>query len=479
MGNFTSSIITYFVRETEEASAPQSRKSRVLVYAIFLGLIGCLLSFALSILQDHNADVPILLGVAFLIAILFVYRATQNVNLAGNLFAGGWFLVLAPSVISTGGLFSDNLLWTILVPLISIFFGQKKWGYAWFLILVALIFYLGLVNTEYNQGIHARSDTAYYVTSYSLLFAFVFGLTLIFETGQRQLVKIYRRQRREISKRGADLKRKNEHLQQAKAELEESNAMLTQFAHAASHDLKEPLRMIGMYTGLIQRQLKRPGPTENVDEYMGYVTDGVQRMEQMLTDLLDYSRVGNHDHLITSVDLNDTLFMVVTNLTVPLKETGGSVFTPELPVIQAPASLIGQLFQNIIANGIKFRHPQRPPEIHLRWEEREEFIQLTIQDNGIGIEKKDQSRVFNIFERLHTRSEYPGSGIGLATCHRIVKNLGGKIWVTSQPGLGTSFHFTLPRTFTSPLVREPKTRTKKTAKTNADRDARSETMLPA
>ena len=478
MRKLTTYITDYFIKSETRQNEPTLHRARVLVYGLLFCAFVAIVLMVLSYTVLNNGNVRIEIGVFILVSILFLYRKNQNLELAGNLLALGFALVLAPSVLSTGGIHSDNLLYLVLPPIISLLFGRRHWSLLWFFALLAYLVYLGTVDTSHNF-FPTEKPSFYFVISYGFLGILVYTLVFIFEAGQRKIIKSYRQQRRELREQRAHLKRKNNRLKRTTAELEESNALLTQFAHAASHDLKEPLRMIGMYTGLIKRQLNRPGTSENMDEYMGYVTDGVQRMEQMLTDLLDYSRVGNHDHLNTSIHLDDTLFMVVTNLTVQLKETQGCIFSPELPTIHAPASLIGQLFQNIIANGIKFRHPERAPEIHLSWEDADAFIQLNIRDNGVGIAEKDQKRIFHIFERLHTRTEYPGSGIGLATCQRIVKSLGGKIWVTSVPGAGTTFHFTLPRRFVSPVVRphDLPVCEEGSSKIDSDRDVRTQSAL--
>jgi light-regulated signal transduction histidine kinase (bacteriophytochrome) len=232
--------------------------------------------------------------------------------------------------------------------------------------------------------------------------------------------------------------------------LEASNKELEQFAYIASHDLKEPLRMISMYTQMIQRRLKGQLEGETI-EFMGYVTDGVKRMQQMLEDLLNYSRLGKTQDFV-KVDLNDTLFMVEQNLRLTIREHQAVVTYDTLPTIYAVNSEITQLFQNLVANSIKFYHKDRKPEIKVTVKKiDQDSFTLLIKDNGIGIPEDSKHRIFNLFERLHNRSEYQGTGIGLATCRKVMDNLGGEIWVESIEGIGSDFFLKFPNAVLEPL----------------------------
>jgi light-regulated signal transduction histidine kinase (bacteriophytochrome) len=247
----------------------------------------------------------------------------------------------------------------------------------------------------------------------------------------------------------SEISRKTNDLETAKALLENSNRELEQFAYIASHDLKEPLRMISMYVQMIQKRLK--GVLEgDTEEFMGFVTDGVKRMQQMLEDLLKYSRLGkNQDYNL--VDLNDILFLVQQNLKVYVKEKKAKVEVDTLPQIYGISSEINQLFQNLISNGIKFHDDARNPVVKIGMlESTHKFFTIFVKDNGIGIPADSKLRIFNLFERLHNRSDYQGTGIGLATCRKVVENLGGEIWVDSVEGEGSTFFIKLPNTVLDP-----------------------------
>lgn len=231
-------------------------------------------------------------------------------------------------------------------------------------------------------------------------------------------------------------------LKQANAELARSNQELEQFAYVASHDLREPLRKIKSYTDLLAKRYQGH-LDEKADKYIAYITDGAVRMQTLITDLLTYSRVGRGEITLEPTDLNAVLNRTLTDLSTVIQESNALITTDALPTLSANSCQMGQLLQNLIANAIKFSGKQ-PPQIQIRAVEHDQSWTISVQDKGIGIEPQYADRIFVIFQRLHTREEYPGTGIGLAVCKKIVECHGGKIWVKSEPGCGTTFFFTLP-----------------------------------
>jgi len=240
----------------------------------------------------------------------------------------------------------------------------------------------------------------------------------------------------------AERRRAYEALRLQAAELERSNAELEQFAHVASHDLQEPLRTV---TNFVQLLAKRYSGRldKDADDFIGFVVDGTTRMARLIDDLLEFSRAGRADSPMEPTDCREILARVAAGLAVSIRESGAVVRHDGLPTVRGDPSQLTQLFQNLIANAVKFRGADSP-DIHV-WAERRggEWL-FHVRDNGIGIAPEYRERIFDIFQRLHGRDEYPGTGIGLAICKRIVTRHGGRIWVESQPGRGSTFCFTLP-----------------------------------
>ncbi len=225
-------------------------------------------------------------------------------------------------------------------------------------------------------------------------------------------------------------------------ELALSNAELQQFAYIASHDLQEPLRMITSYLQLLERRYKDQ-LDESANDFINYAVDGATRMKTLINDLLTYSRVETRGKTFEQVNCNESLEQAIANLKLAIGETQATVISDPLPEIAADRTQMIQLFQNLISNALKFRSAE-PPLIYLSAQSHSEQWLFRVQDNGIGIEPQYVDRIFVIFQRLHNRAEYPGTGIGLAICKKIVERHGGKIWVESCPGKGSTFCFTVP-----------------------------------
>lgn len=227
-------------------------------------------------------------------------------------------------------------------------------------------------------------------------------------------------------------------------DLARSNAELERFAYVASHDLQEPLRMVSSYTQLLSRRYK--GKLDaSADEFIAYAVDGATRMQTLINDLLAYSRVGTKPREFAPVDVEALLGRVLHDMRTTLEDREATVTHDPMPTVLADSVQLGQLFQNLIANATKFRRPEEPPRVAITLDRRPEgFWRFSVQDNGIGIDEKYFERIFVIFQRLHTKQEYAGTGIGLAICKKIVERHGGKLWVESEPGRGANFLFTLP-----------------------------------
>jgi signal transduction histidine kinase len=229
---------------------------------------------------------------------------------------------------------------------------------------------------------------------------------------------------------------------QAQEELARSNQDLEQFAYVASHDLQEPLRMVATYTQLLAERYR--GKLDgDADKYIHYAVDGALRMQKLVQDLLAFSRVGRQGFSLHSVDCNNVLQAAVKNLEVAIQESGAVVEHAQLPAVMADCSQLTQVFQNLIGNAIKFRSSE-PPVIRVSAKATGKEWVFSVSDNGIGIATEHKENVFVIFRRLHTRAEYPGNGIGLSICKKIIEQHGGRIWIESELDHGSNFQFTLP-----------------------------------
>ncbi len=225
-------------------------------------------------------------------------------------------------------------------------------------------------------------------------------------------------------------------------ELARSNQELEQFAYVASHDLQEPLRMVTSFTQLLARENEGRLGAES-DQYIRHIVDGTDRMRSLIRDLLAYSRVNSAGEPFVEVDCAKALGQALSNLEVSLKEDRAEVSQGPLPSLQGDFNQVVQLFQNLIGNAVKF-HGSDPPGIRVEAEQKGKEWVFSVQDNGIGIEPQYVEKIFEVFKRLHSRSDYPGTGIGLAICKKVVARHGGRIWVESEPGRGSTFYWTFP-----------------------------------
>jgi PAS domain S-box-containing protein len=232
-------------------------------------------------------------------------------------------------------------------------------------------------------------------------------------------------------------------VEQRTAELARSNTDLQQFAYSASHDLQEPLRMMSSYLQALDQE-SREGLSEQARNFIHLSLDAAARMQRLINDLLAYAYVGTREEALESVDSGAVVDQVIADLAVAIRRERAEVTRDELPRVTADPTLLSQLFQNLIGNAIKFRGAQ-PPRVHVSARQSGREWVFSVRDNGIGIAPKDFSRIFVVFQRLHAAEQYPGTGIGLAICKRVVERHLGRIWCDSEPGKGTTFHFSLPQ----------------------------------
>jgi signal transduction histidine kinase len=260
------------------------------------------------------------------------------------------------------------------------------------------------------------------------------------------LVSTQENLKREVEEKNNEIleRLKTQHeLDLANEELKKSNNDLQQFAYVASHDLQEPLRTVASYVQLIERRYK-DRLDDDAKKFIDFTVAGAVRMQKMIKDLLTYSRVSTKGNEFKRTNCEEILRLSLMNLKIAIEESQAQITHDPLPELYADGAQLIQLFQNLIGNALKFKKPGQLPAIHISAILSNEGWRISVKDNGIGIDQKYFDRIFVIFQRLHTREKYPGTGIGLSVCARIVERHGGRIWVESQPGEGTEFIFTIP-----------------------------------
>ena len=282
------------------------------------------------------------------------------------------------------------------------------------------------------------------IEAYDFPFTDVDGTPLILEmdvdvTEQRQTQNALKKINETLEEQ---VKERTQELSKSNIELKRSNKELKQFAYISSHDLQEPLRMVTSFTQLLERRYK--GQLDNeADDYIEFIVEGAHRMKYLIDDLLTFSRLNTQAKKFENVNLETVLNEVLSNLTVSIEESNAIITHDPLPTVNADKTQMMQVFQNLIANAIKF-HGSNPPKIHISAHKDEKEWKFAVTDNGIGIDPEYQKQIFEVFKRLHTREEYPGSGIGLSVSQKIIRRHGGNIWVESELGKGSTFYFTIP-----------------------------------
>jgi signal transduction histidine kinase len=361
----------------------------------------------------------------FFIISIIIYFKTRNARIVSHMFAMLGFPVLMPWLIDGGP--SGAGFWWSLVNVVWVYFVTNKrsaifWSSAHLFVTLVIVI---------------LSQMGFFTIAYPLpellnfLFAFItiFILVYLFDMAREYYLLLYIKRTEELAVLNKDLISANHELEQ--------------FAYAASHDLQEPLRTISNFTKELQKKNSEKKDEES-ELYIKYIVSSSAKMQNLIKDLLDFSRVGKNISF-TMVDCNEILKEVIMEIDAAIKEAKAEIVFEKLPVLTGNATELKRLFQNLISNAIKFQKKGTTPVIKITVEETESEYVFAVEDNGIGIDEKYIGKLFVVFQRLNNASEYPGTGIGLAICKKIVMLHGGEIWVKSKPGEGSTFYFSITK----------------------------------
>ncbi len=426
-----------------------NRKAKTLTALHIIFLLFSTIYIFLSQSVTEPSAIPVFLPLLGTLALVILFKKVGNLSLSGNLACFLYFGILSTAAYSSGGLYSDDLVWASITPVFAFLVINKRMGFFWlfaFCICTGVYYYL-----EINSLISFREKTElfepiYFFISWILLVSVLSGVVYVYTQNETEMVQSLLKNKKELIKQGEELRKQTEILRQKEQQLLKLNANLEHYAHAISHDLREPLRTVKSYTQLLNRSLgNKLGDKDGL--YMDFVLSGTDRMVHLLEDLLEFSRISEVNHEFVPVNLNDVVLLVVNNLNRKVRESGASITVEEnLPLVKGTQSLLVIVIQNLVANAIKFRHVNREPKVNIYHKKEADRVVICVEDNGIGVAADYKEKVFELFNRLHTREKYDGSGIGLTTCGKIINSLGGEIWLESELGEGTTFMFSVPNT---------------------------------
>lgn len=434
----------------EDITEDEKTSIKILKYFIFFTILACSLLSILDWFFPSGDDTPFLLIVAINIVLVFVLKYTGAKELVGNTYISIWAIVLAKLSFQTGGLYSMDALSMTLIPLTGFALVNYRSGFGWLLFYLTYLAYLWAAIDTPEMAEFYRAQTLgfnkhYYVFGGLIFSTFTFCMFSIFYFQNQKLMGQLKTNQAALKNHVDLLDKQSLLLKEAQEDLRRSNAELEEFAYITSHDLKQPLRTVNSFANLLQNHL---GKKEILDEETGqmlqFIIAGSSKMNTLITDLLAFAKLKKEtDITFTKVKLEKLIQSVLFDLKDQIDTSGVLIHMGRLPQLPVIPVKMNQLFQNLISNAIKFRKKHETLTIRIRAKEKATHWEFSIEDNGIGIKKEHQDKIFEIFHRLHSRTEFEGNGIGLALCKRIILRHEGEIWLTSELGEGTTFYFSI------------------------------------
>lgn len=408
-----------------------------------------------------------------------IFKKWGNFILSGNLLAIATALVLGYLSLTTGGIYSLDYVFMIIIPLLAYILSNKKSGLVWFaLLFLYSVFLLILEKTTYflNQKVDnvpiqsfqemIHDDAIYYFITPNLLFYFILLAISFLQKKQEDTINDLEKQTQKLEEKKHELEQQKATLEEQKATLEKqklelqhqeialrkSNDELELYARITSHDFKQPLRSITSFSQLLDRHMEKENLIDpTVTEYLEYITSSSTHMNKLIDDLRTYGRLENDaNNKFARADFNELMNIVSKNLSFFIRKNNVIINYENLPTnIYITQSKITQVLQNIIANAIKFRHINRRCSLVITAKEYNDYWRFAISDNGIGIQEEYFHKIFEVFRKLHSPTEYQGTGMGLSICKKIIEQHDGKIWLESTYGTGTTFYFTISKNLQS------------------------------
>ncbi len=436
-------MIDFFIPEKLKSPKEVYWRARIISSIHLFLIINVIFSEILCTFCFDQNDFPHFLCFAGLSILLIVFKKWGSFVLSGNLILLLLFLVLFPFSLTTGGIYSYDYLALCAVPMLGFLIAGRAYGFFWLLLITITSFVMYYL--EINAVVSYREVTADYDATYYLVLSFFIHIltgccVAIFDKGQRLIIEELNHQRNLLKENKIELEKKE-------GELLESNANLKHFAHVASHDLKQPIRTILSFGQLLQKDI---GTTLSKDHqlYLDFIISGSKQLQNQIDSVLNHAKIGRSDEIENLESFETLPFVenVILKLQQQIVDSKTKMVIKKLPFEIVGSKIeLGLVFQNIISNGIKFRRPDIPLEIKISYRELPAYYEFSIADNGVGVEPDIIEKIFTPMVKSYSKQNADGTGMGLATCEKVIKRHKGSIWVTSELGEGATFIFTISK----------------------------------